>query len=66
MMRVVKILNYDGTYGPVANENLILARRLTWIMFYFTGPCSDLPPGSQPKAHQDRLFGRDKYVSLLS
>jgi hypothetical protein len=37
MMRVVLNLNTDEIYGPITNENLILARRLTWIMFYFYG-----------------------------
>ena len=35
MMRVAESLN--GDFGPVTGENLILARRLTWIMFYFYG-----------------------------
>lgn len=35
MMKV--ILKYKRNWGPLANENLILARRLIWIMFYFYG-----------------------------
>ena len=37
MMRVIQNLNHDEKYGPISDENLILARRLTWIMFYFYG-----------------------------
>lgn len=66
MMKVVENLNYDGICRPVTNESLILALSLTWIMFYFTGPCSDLLPESQPKTYQDRLFKRKMCVSLLS
>ena len=35
MMRVVENLIRDRIYGPVTDKNLVLARLLTWIMFYF-------------------------------